>query len=82
MNEVRPAKGSVRSLPLDFWPEADRQAWNTACRPAARLKRGGAAGHLKPVSRDDLAQRYGFFLDFLDRHDLLPLDGPAAECDG
>jgi len=77
-NEVWPAKGSVRSLPLDSWPVADRAAWNTACRPAERLKRGGAAGHLKPVTRDDLALRYGFFLDFLHRHDLLPLDGPAA----
>ena len=77
-DEVRPAKGKVRSLPLDLWPEADRNAWNAACRPAARLKRGGAAGHLKPVTRDDLARRYGYFLDFLDRRGLLRSDGPAA----
>ena len=59
--EFRRATGKVRSLPLDLWPEADRNAWNAACRPAARLKRGGAAGHLKPVTRDDLARRYGYF---------------------
>jgi hypothetical protein len=42
-------KGKIRSLPLDLWPEADRNAWNGACRPAARLRPGGAAGHLKAV---------------------------------
>jgi integrase len=77
-DEVRPAKGKVRSLPLHLWPEADRNAWTAACRPAARLRRGGAAGHLKPVTRDDIARRYGCFLDFLDRRGLLRSDGPAA----
>jgi integrase len=76
--KVRPAKGKVRSLPLNLWPEADRNAWNAACRPAARLKRGGVAGHLKPVTRDDHAQHYGCFLGFLDRGGLLRPDGPAA----
>ena len=57
---------------------ADRNAWNAACRPAARLKRGGAAGHLKPVTRDDFARRYGYFLDFLDRRGLLQSERPAA----
>jgi site-specific recombinase XerD len=71
-------KGKIRSLPLDLWPEADRNAWISACRPAARLKRGGAAGHLKPVTRDDLARRYGYFLDFLSRRGLLQLDTLAA----
>ena len=37
------------------------------CEPAARLKRGGAAGHLRPVTRDDHAAHYGNFLCFLDR---------------
>jgi integrase len=74
------AKGKFRSLPLDLWPEADRAAWISACRPAARLKRGGAAGHLKPITRDDLARRYGYFLDFLDRHGLLQVDRLAATC--
>jgi integrase len=76
--EIRPANVEVRSLPPDLWPEADRHAWNRACRPAARLKRGGAAAHLKPVTRDDLARRYGYFLDFLDRRGLLRSDAEAA----
>jgi integrase len=75
---VQPAKGKVRSLPLDLWPKADRSAWNAACRPATRLKRGGVAGHLKPVTRDDHAWHYGCFLGFLDRCGLLEPDGPAA----
>jgi integrase len=70
--------GKIRSLPLDLWPEADRDAWISACRPPARLKRGGAAGHLKPVTRDDLARRYGYFLDFLSRRGLLQLNTLAA----
>jgi integrase len=57
----------VRSLKLDKWPEPDRCAWEEACRPGHRLQRGGRAAHLKPVTQADLAQRYGFFLDFLDR---------------
>jgi integrase len=76
--KIRPAKDKVRSLPLNLWPEADRNAWNAACRPAARLQRGGVAGHLKPVTRDDHARHYGCFLGFLDRRGLLRSDGPAA----
>ncbi len=71
-------RGQGGALPLDLWPQADRQAWNAACQPATRLKPGGRAGHLRPVTREDHAQQYGYFLGFLDRNDLLELDGPAA----
>ncbi len=77
-HEVTSARREVRALPLDLWPEADRNAWNAACQPASRLKRGGAAGHLKPVTRDDRARHYGCFLDFLDRCGLLQPDDQAA----
>jgi integrase len=77
-HDVRPAKGVMRSLPPALWPEADRNAWNVACRPAARLKPGGAAGHLKPVTREDHARHYGCFLDFLRRRGLLKSDERAA----
>jgi integrase len=77
-NELAPAKRKVRSLRQDLWPEADRNAWNAACLPAARLKRGGVAGHLKPVTRDDHTRHYGPFLGFLDRRGLLRPDGQAA----
>ena len=81
-DDLRSTKGKVRSLPLALWPEADRNAWNAACRPAARLNPGGAAGHLKPVTRDDHARHYGCFLDFLDRRGLLRSEAQAASaCD-
>jgi len=66
------------SLPLDRWPEADRSAWAVACRPAERLKRGGAASHMKDVTRHDLARRYGYFLDHVQRTEGLDLSARAA----
>jgi hypothetical protein len=77
-HEARAASGKIRLLPLDFWPDADRNAWDMACRPATRLKRGGAAAHLQPVTRDDLSRRYGYFLDFLERRGLLDSGGHLA----
>jgi hypothetical protein len=76
---VGKANRKPRSLPAELWPEADRIAWAAACRPGTRLKRGGAASHLKPVTRDDHALHYGNFFGFLDRSGLLQSDGqPAA----
>jgi integrase len=49
-----------------------------ACQPNQRLKRGGSAAHMKPITQADLARRYGYFLDFLDRSALLDRAAPAA----
>jgi len=68
----------VCSLPLELWPAADRTAWEAACRPAVRLTRGGTASHLKPVTRNDLQRRYGYFLDFLSRGGRLDRSSEAA----
>jgi site-specific recombinase XerD len=74
------SKPIVRSLPLSLWPAADRSAWLAACQPGARLQRGGAGSHLKLVTRSDLAQRYGYFLDFLARsHRLDPKAAAGAQ---
>ena len=62
---------SIRSLPLEDWPKADRLSWTAACRPGQRLARGGSASHLASVTQADLARRYGYFLDFLDRSSRL-----------
>jgi integrase len=67
-----------RSLPVKEWPDADRRAWEDACRPGFRLKPGGAASYLAPVSRDDFARRYGAFLGFLQRSGRLQRDVGAA----
>jgi integrase len=61
------APDQPRSLPVQEWPEADRRAWEDACRPGSRLKPGGAASYLAQASRDDFARRYGAFLGFLQR---------------
>src|SRR4030081_616054 len=67
-----------RSLPVHEWPDADRRAWEDACRPGARLKPGGSASYLAPVSREDFARRYGAFLGFLQRTRRLERDAGAA----
>jgi integrase len=64
-------QATVRSLPIEFWPEADRKAWVAACQPSQRLKRGGAGSHMKPITLNDLARRYGYFLDCMNRRGLL-----------
>jgi integrase len=69
---------SVRSLPFKGWPEADRLGWQGACRPGQRLTRGGVASHLAPVTQADLVNRYGLYLDFLDRSGQLVLTAHAA----
>ena len=61
----------VRYLKPEEWPEPDRKAWLDACKPHQRLQRGGRAAHMKPVTQQDLAQRYGCFLGFLERIELL-----------
>jgi integrase len=55
----------LKSLPIGDWPKPDREAWDAACRPAIRLRRGGSASHLAARTRDDLRKRYGYFLTFL-----------------
>jgi site-specific recombinase XerD len=69
-----------RSLPIHEWPDADRLAWEDACRPGTRLKPGGTACYLAEVSREDFARRYGAFLGFLQRSGRLRRNlGAAAQ---
>jgi site-specific recombinase XerD len=75
---ARSTAASPRSLPVSEWPDADRQAWEAACRPGIRLKPGGSADYLAEVSREDFARRYGAFLEFLQRRGNLDLNAAAA----
>jgi len=68
-----------RSLRIEEWSAADQLAWAEAIRPAVRLQRGGAAAHLAKVSQDDIANRYGLYLDFLQRNGLFDVRSGAAE---
>ena len=70
--------GTVRSVPFIEWPEADRFASTAARRPAERLKRGGAASHMKDITFRDLTRRYGYFLDYVQRTEGLDLSAAAA----
>ena len=65
-------------FPISVWPEADRRLWEAACRPGYRFDRGGAAGHMRQTTRADLAKRYGYFLDFIQRTGGHQADPPAA----
>jgi integrase len=67
-----------RTLYVDEWPEADRLAWQEACRPTHRLKKGGSASHLAAVSQEDIAKRYGLFLGFLKLNGRLDRNAAAA----
>ena len=67
-----------RSLLVHEWPDADRRAWEDACRPRHRLTPGGTANRLSQVSQDDFARRYGAFLRFLQRNGRLELHAGAA----
>jgi integrase len=69
--------GKPRSLPIAEWPTADQFAWAEAVRPAQRLKRGGVASHLAPVSKADIINRYGLYLDYLQRNGRFDLTGSA-----
>ena len=71
-------KAKIRSLPIELWPVADRQAWMSACQPSERLKRGGTGSHMKAITLKDLARRYGYFLDFRNRQGLLDPDKAAG----
>lgn len=71
-------KRGRKSLPISEWPQADRRAWEEACRPGHRFRKGGTASHLGDISRDDIAYRYALFLGFLHRQGRLNDAASAA----
>jgi hypothetical protein len=76
--QVAGATEKPRSLPITEWPQCDRSGWSEVLRPSVRLKRGGAARHLAPVSQRDIANRYGLYLNYLQRNGLLDRAAGAA----
>jgi site-specific recombinase XerD len=66
------------SLLVQEWPQADRRAWEEACRPGLRLKPGGIASHFAEASLKDFTARYGAYLGFLQRRGILKLKAAAA----
>ena len=49
---VTPVTLKIRSLPIELWPLADRDAWTAACQPAQRLKRGGPIARTLALAHD------------------------------
>jgi integrase len=84
-SEISPAEAREsapprpRSLKMEEWPAGDQLAWREATRPAVRLQRGGTAAHLAKVSQNDIANRYGLYLNFLQRKGLFDVGSRAAE---
>jgi integrase len=76
--DAKSAYENPRSFPVGEWPDADRRAWEEACRSGSRLKPGGVASCLAEVSRNDFARRYGAFLGFLQRRNRFERDAAAA----
>jgi integrase len=77
MRSNRPGK-ERRTLYVPEWPQAIQRAWEGAFRPSRPLKKGGSASHLGPVSREEIASRFGLFLGFLKRTGRLDEDATAA----
>src|SRR5215472_13829578 len=50
LSDGKSALKHPRSLPVSEWPDADRHAWEEACRPGSRLRPGGVASHLAQVT--------------------------------
>ena len=70
----------LRSLRTALWPVADKAAWEEACRPSVRLRRGGVASHLRSVTQHDLAKRYGRTMSqylAMDEAVMVNMDGQA-----
>ena len=74
----KPSAAKPRSLPIAEWPVSAQKAWEEACRPGGRLKRGGIASRYARVSRDDFARRMGAYFGFLQRIGLLDRNAPAT----
>lgn len=67
------------SLPLDLWPEIDRQLFEAAFRQGDLLDAAGAGCHLREESRNKIRHGYGVWLAFLRRQGLLNSEvEPAA----
>jgi integrase len=65
-------------LPVVEWPEADRIAWDGACRPANLLEDAGLAAGWRLTTRESAARSWGRFLTFLASHDLLDPSAPIS----
>jgi len=65
------------SLPVDHWPEIDRERWVAAQEPAGFLEPDKPASHWSPDRRGAIVEpAYGRWLAFLDRNNTLDPSHP------
>jgi integrase len=72
---------SLRPLPPEAWPAADRTAWAAALRPGDPFSPGGQAAHWRLTSRALVERGYGTWLAWLDGQGFLDDRPPAARLD-
>ena len=67
------------SLPVEHWPEVDRDLWRLAQAPAAFLEPDKPASQWTPDSQAMVEWAYGRWLGFLDRSQALDPSGTPGE---
>lgn len=67
-----------RSLPLPYWPAADRAAWQAAIATGDLFDGCGPAAAWAATTRTAVCYDYGRWLMLLDRHASAALDQPLA----
>ena len=68
-----------RCMPLDEWPIADRQAWESAIADGSLLTDAGPAARWRQGTRDRVVQSYGRFLGYLEHHGILDRNVAPAD---
>lgn len=57
------------SMPISEWPAADQAMWQELTALGGPLDEKGQLSHLRPISQNNLKQRYGFWLEWLHRRE-------------
>lgn len=75
---MRAASSARLCLPLAAWPEADRQLWETALRPASLLHGGGRRARYRAISNRRFEKGYGRWLAWLTQTGKLDPTSPPG----
>lgn len=68
-----------RCMPLDQWPIADRQTWQTGIADGSLLTDAGPGADWRKGTHDRVVQSYGRFLGYLEYHGILDHDETPAD---
>jgi integrase/recombinase XerD len=73
------SRGWTKCLPIEFWPSADRAAWERAICPGNPFEDGGIAARWSPATRRKTLVGYGRFLFWLKERNELDETAEPAE---